>query len=124
MLGFWEWFTMHNNWVSSIVLLVIFSFWGWSLASGAESRKGKIFAYFFTVCLLGGFLFWVGTYRGGYGMYKRHWTTCSKPEAVKAFYVFDSEKEQCLKPVLGFAPVDSTNVKTLTPKQMETGEWL
>lgn len=51
-------------------------------------------------------------------------TTCAKPEAVASFYVFDAKKERCYKPVVGFAPVDDNQVKTLTPKQMETGEWL
>ncbi|AGZ17504.1 hypothetical protein X824_gp030 [Escherichia phage 4MG] len=123
MIGFWEWYTMHNNWVSSVILLVIFGFWGWSLGSGFSTWKHKTVSYLF-VGAVGFLMFYLGTYQGGYGMYKRHWTTCSKPAAVEAFYVFDAQKERCFKPVVGFAPVDDNQVKTLTPKQMETGEWL
>lgn len=123
MIGFWEWLTMHNNWVSAVIMFGIFVFCGWSLSTGAVTWKGKAVAVV-VVAFFSGLLFYLGTYQGGYGMYKRHWTTCSKPEAVNAFYVFDAQKERCFKPVVGFAPVDDNQVKTLTPKQMETGEWL
>lgn len=122
MIGFWEWFTMNHNWVSSLIPLAMFSFIGWSL-SGGLTWKGKVASYVFSAVIFG-VMFWAVTYLGGYGMYQRHYTTCAKPEAVASFYVFDAKKERCYKPVVGFAPVDDNQVKTLTPKQMETGEWL
>ena len=123
MIGFWDWLLMHNNWVFGLVLLLFFGFWGWGLGAGAKTWEGKTVAYGLA-SIVAVLMFFMTTYVGGYGMYKRHWTTCSKPEAIEAFYVFDAEKERCFKPVVGFAPVDDTKVKTLTPKQMETGEWL
>lgn len=122
MIGFWEWFTMNHNWVSSLIPLAMFCLIGWSL-SGGLTWKGKVASYVFSAAMFGA-MFWVVTYLGGYGMYQRHYTTCAKPEAVASFYVFDAKKERCYKPVVGFAPVDDNQVKTLTPKQMETGEWL
>lgn len=123
MLGFWEWFTMHNNWVSSVIVVVLFGVWGWTLGSGFSMWKHKGVAYLFASAIAGSVLF-LGTYLDGYGTYQQHYTTCAKPEAVASFYVFDAKKERCYKPVVGFAPVDDNQVKTLTPKQMETGEWL
>lgn len=122
MIGFWEWFTMNHNWVSSLIPLAMFSYIGW-LLSGGLTWKGKVASYVFSAVIFG-VMFWAVTYLSGYGMYKRHYTTCAKPEAVASFYVFDAKKERCYKPVVGFAPVDDNQVKTLTPKQMETGEWL
>lgn len=122
MIGFWEWFTMNHNWVSSLIPLAMFSYIGW-LLSGGLTWKVKVASYVFSAVMFGA-MFWVVTYLGGYGMYQRHYTTCAKPEAVASFYVFDAKKERCYKPVVGFAPVDDNQVKTLTPKQMETGEWL
>lgn len=122
MIGFWEWFTMHGNWFSSLIPLIMFFYLGWVL-SGETTWKGKVVSYVFSAAMFGA-MFWSVTYIGGYGMYKRHYTTCAKPEAVASFYVFDAKKERCYKPVVGFAPVDDNQVKTLTPKQMETGEWL
>lgn len=123
MIGFWEWFTMHNNWVPSVLLYAMMLVWA-LVAAFRSSWK----AYAVAIVLIvggGGTLFnFLGTYLDGYGSYKRHWTTCSKPAAVEAFYIFDAQKERCFKPIVGFAPVDDNQVKTLTPKQMETGEWL
>lgn len=123
MIGFWEWLTMHNNWVPGVIMYAMMLLWALVIAF-----KGTWKGYVVAIALMvgvGGTLFnFLGTYLDGYGMYKRHWTTCSKPEAVDAFYVFDAQKERCFKPVVGFAPVDDNQVKTLTPKQMETGEWL
>lgn len=123
MIGFWEWFTMHNNWVSSVVVVILFGVWGWVLGGSLSTWKHKAVAYLFVSAVGGGTLFF-GTYLDGYGMYQRHYTTCANPESVASFYVFDAKKERCYKPVVGFAPVDDNQVKTLTPKQMETGEWL
>lgn len=123
MLGFWEWFTMHNNWVGSCLLYGMLAIWA-CVHSFRESWKSKIFAYVFLVGIFGTTMNYLSTYLDGYGTYQRHYTTCSKPEAVASFYVFDAKKERCYKPVVGFAPVDDNQVKTLTPKQMENGEWL
>lgn len=123
MLGFFDWWTMHNNWTPSLIIYAMMLFWA-LVISLKSSWKTYAFAIFLMVGVGGTIMNFLGTYLDGYGSYKRHWTTCSKPEAVAAFYVFDAQKERCFKPVVGFAPVDDNEVKTLTPKQMETGEWL
>ncbi|AKJ73483.1 hypothetical protein SP40_42 [Salmonella phage 40] len=81
-------------------------------------------AYLMLVVVFGTIFNALSTYGDGYSMYKNHWTTCAKPEAVAAFYVFDAQKSVASSLWLVFAPVDDNQVKTLTPKQMETGEWL
>lgn len=123
MMSFFEWLTIHNNWVPPTLMYGMMVIWGFFL-SFRESWKARVLSIAFLVGVLGTLINFSGTYLDGYGMYKKHWNTCKKPEAVAAFYVFDAQKERCLKPVVGFAPVDDKEVKTLTPKQMETSEWL
>ncbi|WPK37728.1 putative membrane protein [Escherichia phage AV124] len=123
MIGFWEWLTMHNNWVPGVIMYAMMLLWALVIAF-RSTWKGYVVAIVL-MAGVGGTLFnFLSTYLDGYGMYQRHYTTCAKPEAVVSFYVFDAKKERCYKPVVGFAPVDDNQVKTLTPKQMETGEWL
>lgn len=122
-MGFLEWLTVHNNWVPVSVLYTAMLIWVF-VAWKPSSWKEGVFAMVVMVGIFGTLFNFLGPYLDGYGSYKRHWTTCSKPEAVAAFYVFDEEKERCFKPVVGFAPVNDNSVKTLTPKQMESGEWL
>lgn len=123
MIGFWEWLTMHNNWVPGVIMYAMMLLWALVIAF-RSTWKGYVVAIVL-MAGVGGTLFnFLSTYLDGYGMYQRHYTTCAKPEAVESFYVFDAKKERCYKPVVGFAPVDDNQVKTLTPKQMETGEWL
>lgn len=123
MIGFWEWLTMHNNWVPGVIMYAMMLLWALVIAF-RSTWKGYVVAIVL-MAGVGGTLFnFLSTYLDGYGMYQRHYTTCAKPEAVASFYVFDAKKERCYKPVVGFAPVDDNQVKTLTPKQMETGEWL
>lgn len=123
MMSFFEWLTIHNNWVPATLMYGMMVIWGFVL-SFRDSWKIKVLSIGLMVGVLGTLLNFSGTYLDGYGAYKKHWNTCKKPEAVAEFYVFDAQKERCLKPVIGFAPVDDNQVKTLTPKQMETGEWL
>ncbi|HDR2377108.1 TPA: hypothetical protein QCH88_004355 [Enterobacter asburiae] len=123
MIGFWEWLTMHNNWMPGTIMYAMMAIWG-LVFSFRDSWKHKVVSLVLMVGILGTLFNFLGTYLDGYGAYKKHWNTCTKPEAVAAFYVFDAQKERCFKPIVGFAPVDDNEVKTLTPKQMETGEWL
>uniref|UniRef100_A0AAU8GEC3 Uncharacterized protein n=1 Tax=Salmonella phage vB_SEnST11_KE22 TaxID=3161173 RepID=A0AAU8GEC3_9CAUD len=123
MIGFWEWLTMHNNWVPGTALYIMMFVWS-VVVSYRESWKYKLTCFLWLFVVIGTIFNGLSTYGDGYRMYKNHWTTCAKPEAASSFYVFDAQKERCLKPVVGFAPVDDKQVKTLTPKQMETGEWL
>lgn len=123
MQPFMEWLFTHNNWMPGLIVFLVLALWGVIAVRGADSWKYKV-SLPTGLFVIWAWYFYLGVYMDGYGSYKMHWNTCAKPEAVASFYVFDSERERCLKPVVGLVPYDDTTNKTLTPKQMETGEWL
>lgn len=117
MLGFFDWFVIHNNWVFPVIA---FAMWG-LLGMVHESGWKKRLSWFLISGLLGaGVLGGMVTY-DGYRTYKNHYTTCAKPSAVESFYVFDFQRERCLKPFVGFVPVNSTgNVELKAPAKKPT----
>lgn len=115
MLGFFDWVIIHNNWV---FLVFSFALWGLLGMSYSEGWKKRL-SWFLVGGVIGAVIVGgVGTYEG-YRTYKNHYTTCAKPEAVNAFYVFDFQRERCLKPFVGLVPVNATGNVELkdAPKQ-------
>lgn len=119
MLGFFEWFTIHNNWVFPIVAFVMWGILGMTSGNNWRSRLN----WFLFVGLFGGLTLGGAATWDGYRTYKNHYTTCSRPEAQAAFYVFDFPRERCLKPFVGFVPVNSTgNVELKAVPEQEAKE--
>lgn len=102
MLGFFEWFTIHNNWVFIVITFLMWGILGMVHESGWKQRA----IWFCIAGLLGASTLGTAITWDGYRAYKNHYTTCSKPEAVNAFYVFDFKRERCLRPFVGFVPVN------------------
>ena len=112
MLGFFDWFVIHNNWV-----FIVFAFCMWGLLGmiHEDGWKRRVVGFIIIGLLGGGTLGSLVTW-DGYRTYKNHYTTCAKPAAVEAFYVFDFPRERCLKPFVGFVPVNATgNVELKAP---------
>lgn len=111
MLGFWQWLFVHNNWVGALIMYGALFLWGCVISLG-DSSKHKVCS-FILAAVIGTLFSFLTTYQDGYRSYKNHWTTCNKPEAVAASYIFDEAKERCFKPVTGLITVDARNFKTL-----------
>ncbi|QEQ94886.1 hypothetical protein pEaSNUABM56_00087 [Erwinia phage pEa_SNUABM_56] len=122
MLGFWDWIVTHNNWVVALVTFAVCAFWGFAMGLG-ENKKTKRTIMFLTVLIFGTGLNYLALYKDGYRNYKNNYITCSKPEAVAAFYIFDANKERCLKPFVGFVPVNSQDLVPVNePEKQPTAE--
>lgn len=123
MMGFFEWFISDNNWVASTAFFLVCLLWSWV---GVKSESKKVMKII-TGLAIGGFIgiamnFWMSY--SAYHNYANHWKTCSKPEAVASFYVFDNERSVCLKPVVGFIPVDNKDIIEIKPTIVPEGELL
>lgn len=113
MLSFFNWFIIHNNWVLALVFILMLIFMCCHDMPGRRIKYGLIGLVIGLIP--GGLSSW-----SGYSYYKNHYTTCSKPAAVKAFYVFDFEKERCLRPFVGLVPVNQKgNIEIPLPKPVE-----
>lgn len=110
MLSYFNWLTIHNNWVLGLVWILMFVFF---MCHDMKGERIKFAAFGLVMALIpAGLSTW-----SGYHQYKNHYTTCSKPAAVSAMYVFDFDREVCLRPFVGFVPVDQEgNVETSLPK--------
>jgi type IV secretory pathway VirB6-like protein len=113
MLSFFNWFIIHNNWALALVWILMFSF---MFCHDMPGRRIKYALIGLVIGLIpGGLSSW-----SGYNDYQNHYTTCSKPAAVKAFYVFDFEKERCFRPFVGLVPVNQKgNIEIPLPKPVE-----
>lgn len=110
MLSYLNWLMIHNNWVVGAVwvLMCVFFF--------CHDMKGERLKYAAIGLVLGLFPAGLSTW-SGYHQYKNHYITCSKPAAVSAMYIFDFDRETCLRPFVGFTPVDEKgNVEIPLPK--------
>lgn len=125
MMGFFEWFITGNNWLAPLVFFLVCSLWGWVAAKGEKGMAAPLIDFLLVIVVgIGGNAWMVYSV---YHKYTNHWTTCSKPEAVANFYVFDNERSLCLKPVFGLVPVDNKDVIELnvpTQPTQEKGEWI
>jgi len=113
MLSYIDWLFTGYHYLPYIIMFVLWGSLGAIIMSGNWVFRLKSMVAYGILC---GALFGGMSTSQDYRLYKNNMTTCMKPAAMAAGYVFDAQSEKCMKPFVGYVPVSSYGNIEVKPK--------